>query len=1089
MRRGLLLISCLYTAQVAFSCGGTPELTKPPPEPPNVAGGGQTGEGGKPMGGRPAIEVPSGGDGGEFPMDGGRGSGIGCGLITCGSGQRCETDDGVSECVDNTCGDLACTELEECQPAPKSGHVCKSIRCDSDVECPLERHCDGEKCVDDACDPEARECSQNDLIQCAPNGSELLTPYTCKSAAYFESVCVDADPEAIGCTCEDDWDCPVFTECEVAFCQGSGVEPTCTIAPEPFENLLPEPEFRWGGQNEANPQAAGRAFPEHGQVSSTPIVINLDDDNGDGFVNELDFPELIFMSYVDNPAGQGVVRAVHGGGSNKGQDYFALCAKDHWFEGQPIKTVCSPPAGDMGRAAGGIAAGDLDGDGLPEIVFPLESGALRILNHQGEILTTSATGLWPNLNQDQWRYPQPAIANLDFEGLPEIVIGNRVLTLRVTAGALAIDRVFTGSLNEGTMLHGDRNGHHGPTSCAADLTPVHAGLEIVAGTTAYGLPAPMDCTGNPNTDYCRNRLTVVWDATAVNPSDPFNLVSAPFYKEGFCAVADVLGATSGMAPGPDNPLDGIPEVLVLADGELLILEAATGKRLERRALGGGRAGGAPNVDDFDGDGFPEVATALENFYTVVDLQAPTTPNCPAWTVLMGPSEASPGANPPRDPGGACTKDADCNAGAVCNVRAGACVCLHNSWRRDTEDDSSRVTSSSIFDFNGDGAAEVVYNDECYFRLYDGATGKPQLAIPSRSRTILENPVVADVDNDGNAEIIFVNNNDENDRCSELFLDSWPNGINDVDHASLPNGVEVWGDPSDQWVAARRIWNQHSYHVTNVIEGGGIPLREPESWKPLNGRLYNTYRAQPRNYGVAPDLALIGVQVSSPDAGCGELTDEIQISVLVKNEGDLRVGPGVVLAFGGVFEDPDQEGPLVDPNGDPIEVTLDKSLEPGATTRITVTYEAGNGGRPDLPVEVRVVIDPENRERECDEDDNEATGTVEPGEGLADLRVVLEEATCFEVSEVVIHNDGVLAATDVLVRVYAGDPSQGGTVLAETTIADPIEPGESATLKIPFRILDRNVTLYVVADPLNSVLECNDANNIDETGLKCSAVTR
>ena len=61
----------------------------------------------------------------------------------------------------------------------------------------------------------------------------------------------------------------------------------------------------------------------------------------------------------------------------------------------------------------------------------------------------------------------------------------------------------------------------------------------------------------------------------------------------------------------------------------------------------------------------------------------------------------------------------------------------------------------MFDFNGDGAAEVVYNDECYFHVYDGATGGLYLALPSLSRTIIENPVVSDVDNDGNAQRVPV----------------------------------------------------------------------------------------------------------------------------------------------------------------------------------------------------------------------------------------------------------------------------------------------------------------------------------------------
>src|SRR5690606_2696990 len=136
-----------------------------------------------------------------------------------------------------------------------------------------------------------------------------------------------------------------------------------------------------------------------------------------------------------------------------------------------------------------------------------------------------------------------------------------------------------------------------------------------------------------------------------------------------------------------------------------------------------------------------------------------------------------GANPPRTPGGldetgACTSSSDCNDGAVCSPTAGRCVCLHNGWARAVEDDSSRATSSSVFDFNGDGAAEVAYNDECYFRVYDGASGGIYLAIPSLSRTVIESPVVADVDNDGNAEIVTVTNTDVL-QCGENALTYFP----------------------------------------------------------------------------------------------------------------------------------------------------------------------------------------------------------------------------------------------------------------------------------------------------------------------------
>jgi hypothetical protein len=41
------------------------------------------------------------------------------------------------------------------------------------------------------------------------------------------------------------------------------------------------------------------------------------------------------------------------------------------------------------------------------------------------------------------------------------------------------------------------------------------------------------------------------------------------------------------------------------------------------------------------------------------------------------------------------------------------------------------------------------------------------------------------------------------------------------------------DIEDRWIQARRIWNQHSYHVSNVREDGTIPQFEPKSWEGLN----------------------------------------------------------------------------------------------------------------------------------------------------------------------------------------------------------------------------------------------------------------
>jgi hypothetical protein len=90
-----------------------------------------------------------------------------------------------------------------------------------------------------------------------------------------------------------------------------------------------------------------------------------------------------------------------------------------------------------------------------------------------------------------------------------------------------------------------------------------------------------------------------------------------------------------------------------------------------------------------------------------------------------------------------------------------------------------------------------------------------------SRTRTEYPVIADVDGDFKAEIVFSTNND-----SGFKLDT---------------GIEVWGEIRDNWVSTRPVWNQHSYHITNVGLVGEIPVTEQPSWSTPMDEPYNSYR--------------------------------------------------------------------------------------------------------------------------------------------------------------------------------------------------------------------------------------------------------
>lgn len=1059
---GLVVVS----AGSAVGCG----------DPEVVQGGGGFGGGAAAAGSAGSAGIPNGGTGGIIVTDGGGGSagvaGDGgtdpCADTTCNIDQHCEATDGAATCEPNSCGDLNCAE-QVCVTTADGAH-CED-KCEDHVACLPSQYCELSTglCLDDACKAGETRCQGDDLLECTPIGDQEVTKYACDSAnPYFTSSCSDDGTGQALCPCEDDWDCPANTECEVDGCTGSGVAPTCTLPPVDFGSVPPTNEITWGGAGigDTSAPAATTPFPASAQVVLTPLVANLDDDNADGKIDERDFPEIIFMTFEGSGyTTKGTLRAIHGGGVTKGQDYFANCAGVEWLEGTDPTTVsCNNNNADLDPTSV-PAVGDLDYDGIPEIVAITQNDAVRIYDNKGHILVTSAT---TNLGGGN---PGVTLANLDNTGFVEIIVGRDVFTIDKDASGnlIFVDR-FEGSGDTGVNSQG-------PVSCVANIAG-DTYQEIVAGTTAYRFPKKpagatkrADCSGG-ETDadeiaWCTGKLPTLWDAPNSN---------------GFCAIADVWGASGLQSepPSPAFPLDGKPEVVLIRAGNVDVIDGATGNRITSIPLSAGTAGGPPNIDDFDGDGFPEVGTAGSTAYVVTDFQ-PTSAACPAWTSTSSPS----GAEARTPPGASCLTDSDCGDTAqfACNEITNQCLCLHNSWRRPTKDSSSQVTGSSVFDFNGDGAAEVVYNDECFFRVYDGLAGAELFKFASESRTRIEYPIVADADNDGNAEIIFAASN-ESGFCNNA----------DRRASEYNNGIEMWGDAQDLWVSARRIWNEHAYHVTNVTEGGMIPRIEPESWKPYNGRVYNTYRSNPRSFGVAPNLTVQAIQINSPSATCGQLTDEIDITVQISNIGDLRVGPGVTVGFYGDWGGGGAPAPLSDAAGQPLTATLTSSLEPGDVIFVTVSYNAANDTPMTLPLNVLVRVDDANIERECLEDDNELLKAVDAGAQQADLRIQLDlpSKDCPEVDvPTIVFNDGSLPASNVVVRYYAGDPSAGGVAIHELTRPGPIAAGASDSFTANITNFPKNasILIYGVVDPDNQIPECNDGNNRDDAGerVKCSAI--
>ena len=131
------------------------------------------------------------------------------------------------------------------------------------------------------------------------------------------------------------------------------------------------------------------------------------------------------------------------------------------------------------------------------------------------------------------------------------------------------------------------------------------------------------------------------------------------------------------------------------------------------SAGATNGGGPPTVADFNGDGIPDVGLAGGIAYVVFD-----------GSKLMDSTVAGPQTI---------------------------------LWSVTTTDCSSAATGSSVFDFQGNGKAEAVYSDEDYLRIYNGTTGNVVFQTCNTTGTLIEYPVIADIDNDGHADIVVVSN--------------------------------------------------------------------------------------------------------------------------------------------------------------------------------------------------------------------------------------------------------------------------------------------------------------------------------------------
>ena len=529
-----------------------------------------------------------------------------------------------------------------------------------------------------------------DDAQMDPSSSGVPTPANPDSSSSVGSGSGMIDPSAstggttlatsaADTTIGSDDDGPVF---DVASIPDSSMPPIdmCTVADDmnavgdcsdeaPADSFTPDLQWSFG-------------MGERSWV--IPLVGNFTDDDGNDTIDLCDVPDVILVSNVSI-------------------SYSSTCFV-HVIDGETGVAHFSIPPTEQVSCTTNPAFGDIDNDGLPELVTAYLDGSIfrmKAFEHDGSVKWANATD-GGSASQFQRQSGAVALHDLDADGDVEIVFNHEVYD------------------HNGVMLWSHPNPVPGEleATTAADLDG-DGDLEVITGHSAYH---------HDGSVYFDNYPTI----------------------------------TSQSIPQVGN-LDGDPQPeIFVTSGQGLWMVEHDGQIQYGPVTPTGVSAGAylvwqrpGTIHDFDGDNIAEWASSSQSAYAVYEGPSPADV---IWQVMVT--------------------------------------------------DFSGAAGGTAFDFLGDGVAEAMYADENFFRIYDGQTGAQLLEQPRGSPTLSEYPVVADIDNDGSAEILVVS------------------------YSNAP-ALQAIRDVEDRWIQARRIWNQHAYYVTNVREDSTIPQAPVNNWEVLN----------------------------------------------------------------------------------------------------------------------------------------------------------------------------------------------------------------------------------------------------------------